>query len=150
MSAKDNNQWPATATIRMDLCPRCGRSHGRIEFRRFELGDSQFTHWAYCEATGEPLLLNMALPRIKPSKFHVRFVGTGKKAQCAPNPNYPDGIDLPSPHPDQPKCKVTLPYPATEIGAWKVECSECGVRSACTTAGRPDDPRSIELPCKKP
>jgi hypothetical protein len=41
-----------------------------------------------------------------------------------------------------------LPYPAKRIGHYRIECELCGLRVACTTAGRPDDPRSIRIACK--
>lgn len=46
-------------------------------------------------------------------------------------------------------CVCELPYPAKRIGAYFVECKKCGYSVACTTAGRADDPRSIEMPCKQ-
>ena len=151
MANPSPKRWPLTVTINLDLCPRCGEPHGETEYRRFDLGDPQFTHWSYCPATGEPLLVNMARRQVKkPDKFWVRWVGAGRKATQKPDPRYPHGVDVDPGIPDgQPSCKVQLPYPATEVGAWKVECTECKVRIACTAAGRTDDPRSILLPCKK-
>ena len=150
MKEKSDKHWPATVRIKVDVCPRCGGTHEVVEYRSFGLGDQQFTHWAYCEASGEPLLLNMGASRRPPDQFLVRFLGTGQKAKCAPNPDYPDGIHIKAPLTGAGAlfCRATLPWPAEEIGAWKVECVICGARAACTTAGRPDDPRSIEINCK--
>jgi hypothetical protein len=71
---------------------------------------------------------------------------TGGTAQCAPDPRYPTGIDLPPGGPEK-HCKATLPYPAPCIGVHKVTCTVCGNVTAVTAAGRPDDPRSIMLRC---
>lgn len=83
-------------------------------------------------------------------QFDIIFRPSGRgKAQCPSNPDYPDGIDLslePSP---RPTCKVELPYPAAECGMWLVHCTRCGTDVACTAAGRPDDPRSMAIPCNR-
>lgn len=71
----------------------------------------------------------------------------GREPQCPPNPAYPLGIDLDAANGQEIACKVALPYPAKRCGVYVVTCSQCGVRIACTTAGRPDDPRSIRMPC---
>jgi C4-type Zn-finger protein len=41
-----------------------------------------------------------------------------------------------------------LPYPAKRCGIYLVVCERCGYSAAITTAGRPDDPRKVTLPCK--
>jgi C4-type Zn-finger protein len=41
-----------------------------------------------------------------------------------------------------------LPYPAKRCGLFLVICDKCGYSAAITTAGRPDDPRKVTLPCK--
>jgi len=78
----------------------------------------------------------------------IEFKPSGRgKARCAPNPDCPDGS-----HADtadgQTGCVVDLPYPAPECGAWIVQCAACGMSAAITAAGRPDDPRSVRIPCK--
>lgn len=77
----------------------------------------------------------------------VEWIDSGREPQCAPNPEYPNGIDIPAIHADENHCKVVLPYPAKRCGAYIVTCSICQTRIAVTTAGRPDDPRSVEMPC---
>lgn len=79
-------------------------------------------------------------------QFKVEWMDSGREPQCPPNPAYPDGIDIKADGAAM-TCKADLPYPAKRCGAYVVECTRCGLRVACTTAGRPDDPRSIELPC---
>ena len=72
-----------------------------------------------------------------------------REPQCAPNPAYPDGIDMDATRGlPGPSCKVALPYPAKRCGMYEVKCNVCGIVVAITTAGRPDDPRSLTIPCK--
>ena len=78
----------------------------------------------------------------------VKWIDRGLEPQQAPNPAYPDGIDLRLPADGTPRCTVPLPYPARRIGYYSLLCDVCGLSFTCTTAGRPDDPRSVELPCK--
>lgn len=80
-------------------------------------------------------------------EMKVTFVGKGSPPRCAPNPKYPLGIDMDFTDGAAKHCVAALPYPARGIGAWVIECPKCGARVACTTAGRPDDPRSAKLPC---
>lgn len=79
--------------------------------------------------------------------FKIRWIDHHREPQCAPDPNYPDGKDIPLPHPAPKSCRVELPYPAKRCGVYIVECSICRLSVAITTAGRPDDPRSAQLPC---
>lgn len=80
------------------------------------------------------------------SQFVIRFVPSGRgRAQNPPDPAYPDGM-----HVDvgrRPACKAALPYPAPECGLYTVRCKLCDASVICTTAGRPDDPRSMMVPC---
>lgn len=76
----------------------------------------------------------------------VEWIDQGHWPQVKPNPAYPDGKDLDSG--ERPACKVALPYPAKRIGYYFVECDTCKANALITTAGRPDDPRSVMLPCK--
>lgn len=82
-------------------------------------------------------------------KHRVHWHDSGKEPECAPNPEYPNGIDLDCAMGAERACTVRLPYPARRCGSYLIECSECGMSVVCTTAGRPDDPRSIKLPCKE-
>lgn len=78
----------------------------------------------------------------------VRWGGSGRPPRCPPNPKYPEGIDVDFSRGAAPVCETKLPYPAKGIGYFVIECALCGVRVACTTAGRPDDPRSAKVPCQ--
>jgi hypothetical protein len=72
----------------------------------------------------------------------------GREPKCAPNPDYPNGIDLDVSDGADKTCVADLPYPAKRIGSYAVECQVCGATAACTTAGRVDDPKSIKLACR--
>ena len=67
---------------------------------------------------------------------------------CPPNPSYPMGIDLDISEGATKTCKASLPYPAKRCGFYSVECETCGQRIVATTAGRPDDPRSVKMACR--
>lgn len=82
------------------------------------------------------------------SYMDIKWHDAGVEPQCEPNPDYPSGIDLDMTRGESVFCNVTLPYPAKRCGIYYVDCSLCGIRVACTTAGRPDDPRSVRIPCK--
>jgi hypothetical protein len=83
-----------------------------------------------------------------PAKFEVRWRDAGREPQCPPNPAYPDGIDVDGSGGAAVTCTVVLPCPAKRCGAWEVRCQICGYSALVSTAGRPDDPRSVRLPCK--
>lgn len=82
--------------------------------------------------------------------IEVRFVPNGRgKAQCPPNPKYPDGIDIDASVRFLPSCMVSIPYPAPECGHWEIGCKECNQTILVTAAGRPDDPKSARIRCQK-
>lgn len=78
----------------------------------------------------------------------VKWQDTGKDPICAPDPNYPNGIELDISEGKIPYCRVELPYPAPRIGFYLVECDRCLFSVLLTTAGRPDDPKSVTMACK--
>ena len=80
-------------------------------------------------------------------QFTIEWHDAGREPQCPPDPRYPDGIDIDGIAPGQDACKTDLPYPAKRCGAFIVTCAVCGIRVGITTAGRPDDPRSVRVPC---
>lgn len=81
---------------------------------------------------------------------HIEFIASGRgKAQCQPNPEFPNGKDIDISEAGKAACTVQLPYPAKECGHWRVTCVACGRGIiAITAAGRPDDPKSVRIPCK--
>lgn len=83
-------------------------------------------------------------------KAQVEFQPSGRgKAQCAPDPRYPNGIAIMGASPGSKACTFDLPYPAPECGLWLVECCECRETIAISAAGRPDDPVSVTINCAK-
>lgn len=42
---------------------------------------------------------------------------------------------------------TALPYPARRCGQYVVKCDVCDQIIVVTTAGRPDDPRSLKMAC---
>lgn len=83
-------------------------------------------------------------------KHKIVFRPSGRgKAQCPPDPNYPNGIAIDVCEPAEEGCVVPLPYPAPECGLWLVLCSECDMSVGITAVGRPDDPVSVKIPCRK-
>lgn len=83
-------------------------------------------------------------------RWSVLWVDRGLEPENPPNPAYPHGIDLRLIKPGHhgPTCKQSLPYPARRIGYFMIECITCGITTVVTTAGRPDDPYSLEMACK--
>lgn len=79
----------------------------------------------------------------------LEFKPSGRgKARCPTDPDWPNGKDLDISN-SEISCKVDLPYPAEECGTWIIRCSACGMSLGVTAAGRPDDPKSIKVPCKE-
>lgn len=69
--------------------------------------------------------------------------------QCAPDPAYPNGRDIDMrPNRTAKGCTVEVPCPAPRCGLYLLVCRSCGLSAAVTTAGRPDDPRKVTVPCK--
>jgi hypothetical protein len=96
--------------------------------------------------------------------LQVEWFDERREPQHPPDPRYPNGIDIDTttftqidmksgaviPHDaDRKTCFTFLrPYPAPRIGKFLVKCDVCGQLTMVTTAGRPDDPRSVRIPCK--
>jgi hypothetical protein len=98
----------------------------------------------------EEAMMGEAKRRQAASRHEVTFVDSGREPQVPPNPEYPEGIDLDATEGAAVQsCKVPLPYPAPRCGLMTVACKRCGLKVAATVAGRPDDPRSIRIPCKQ-
>lgn len=79
--------------------------------------------------------------------FGIRWHSHDRKAQCPPNPQYPNGKTIVAHGIEEKVCVTTLPYPAAECGLHMIHCNRCGQRVAITAAGRPDDPIVLELGC---
>lgn len=85
---------------------------------------------------------------VKTPQFKIEFVPSGRgKAQCAPDPRFPEGVHVDLKITGTPSCTAELPYQAPECGHFLVECRQCPFTLIVTAAGRADDPRSITMPC---
>lgn len=80
--------------------------------------------------------------------LRAKWIDGGKEPSVAPNPSYPDGVDIDMSQNAAATCATDLEYPAMRIGHHLVTCKKCGLRVAVTTAGRSDDPRSVKVACK--
>lgn len=85
---------------------------------------------------------------VKRPEFDVVFISAGRKASCAPNADFPKGVDVDLSKGRFAVCTIELPYPAECCGTWVIACNKCGFKCGVTAAGRADDPRSITMPCK--
>jgi hypothetical protein len=83
------------------------------------------------------------------SQFTVEWLDSGREPKCAPDPAYPDGKTVDAAGDFSPRCTIQVPYPAKRCGFYLIKCQRCGLTAAVTTAGRPDDPRSLTVPCKE-
>ena len=80
-------------------------------------------------------------------RFAIEWHDFEREPQVTPDPAFPAGKDLDISADRTPSCRTELPYPAPRCGVYRVECLLCGLVVAATTAGRPDDPRSLTLAC---
>lgn len=84
--------------------------------------------------------------------WDIEWIDRGREPQVPPDPNYPSGIDITLTAEETaggaPSCTRPLPYPAKRIGFYAVKCLTCNQHVIITTAGRPDDPRSLQLACR--
>jgi hypothetical protein len=46
-------------------------------------------------------------------------------------------------------CVAVLPRPAPERGLWRVICKLCGQTAFVAATGRLDDPKRVEMVCKR-
>ena len=83
-------------------------------------------------------------------QFDIKWIDRGRPPNVEPNRMFPDGMDVDMSVPGKQSCLVKLPYPPIHknIGVWMVACNKCGLIVAVTAASRPDDPKSVKMPCK--
>ena len=81
--------------------------------------------------------------------FRVHWIDRGVEPKVKPDPLYPNGIDVDGAGEAIPACRIDLPYPARRVGFYSIECLICGITIRLTTAGRPDDPRSLTVACRE-
>jgi len=82
------------------------------------------------------------------SALKIEWHDGGHEPQCKPNPAFPAGIDVDASNGAAVTCQTDLPHPAKRCGVYIVRCGVCGASVGLTTAGRPDDPRSVKVACK--
>ena len=81
-------------------------------------------------------------------QFAIAWVDHDREPKNPPNPAFPHGQDLDVTG-GKPFCAIVqLPYPAARCGIYVIKCRKCGVRVGVTTAGRPDDPRTVKFACR--
>ncbi len=80
--------------------------------------------------------------------WQIEWVDSGRFPRNPPNPRYPDGMDLDISGGAERTCEAPLVHPTPRCGYYVVTCRICGFKTIITTAGRPDDPRSLKMPCK--
>ena len=80
--------------------------------------------------------------------WNIEWADGKREPQSRPDPKYPEGKDVVAvKNQEAPTCTADLPYPVKRCGLFMVECRACGFNAAITTAGRPDDPRSLTVNC---
>lgn len=77
----------------------------------------------------------------------IEWIDHGREPKNPPNPDFPNGKDMDVSSGAEAACTVDLPYPAKRCGIYVVECETCGQHIGVTTAGRPDDPKSVKISC---
>ena len=82
------------------------------------------------------------------TQFDIVWHDYGHEPRYPSNPQYPNGIHIDLTRGTIDTCFVELAYPARRCGGYDIFCNKCGHRTAVTTAGRRDDPRSVKIPCK--
>jgi hypothetical protein len=87
-------------------------------------------------------------PLIRATRIDVQWLDSGREPRNPPNPAFPNGVDLDASEGAVAACLVDLPYPAKRCGMYLVRCEVCGQNAAITTAGRPDDPKSVKIACQ--
>jgi hypothetical protein len=78
----------------------------------------------------------------------MTWVDRGFEPTQQSDPAYPQGKDMDGANRALPYCSTKLPYPAKRCGYHHLICNLCGLSVAVSTAGRPDDPRSLTVNCK--
>ncbi len=83
-----------------------------------------------------------------PSNLKAKWVDSGREPECPSDPDFPNGVDIDTTDGAKVFCEIVLPYPAPRCGYYLLTCDVCRLQAAITTAGRPDDPRSVKIACK--
>jgi hypothetical protein len=87
--------------------------------------------------------------RARDVTFVVHFIDSGRSPQCKADPKFPEGKDVVLAEDDAAgKCCRNVPYPAPRCGMYLVECEVCEFSALVHVDGRPDDPRTVTMPCQ--
>ena len=84
------------------------------------------------------------------ANFKIDWIDSYREPKQKPNPLYPNGQDIDASAGAMITCETALPYPAPRCGHFLILCRTCDQNIVVTTAGRPDDPRSLKIGCVKP
>lgn len=79
--------------------------------------------------------------------MRIKWIDSGREPKCAPNPAFPNGVEVDLSGGSANTCIAELPYPARRCGIYMIDCKTCGLHVGVTTAGRADDPRNVKLAC---
>ena len=89
-------------------------------------------------------------PDAADARFWARWVDQERVSTYPADPAYPHGaaidVALDAAH----ACRLALPSPTVGCGLWVIKCRRCHYALCVGTAGRPDDPCSVRIPCKSP
>jgi hypothetical protein len=110
-------------------------------------GDNFSNEQAWMEA-GQ---MNLGQPGEAPfdnDHFVIEWIDKHREPTEPPNPAYPNGTGYDLALTAKHRCRVLLPHPASRCGIWLALCTRCSYSVAVSTAGRPDDPKTLRLPCK--
>jgi hypothetical protein len=138
--AMTNSNDPAAANLARTARPSDDDTfHNEAEWVR--------TGFAQCN---QPAPFNTPRAPASPqtSRFLVDWVDRNRETTHPADPAYPHGSAIDVALNAMKACRVELPYPAARCGLWVMTCRQCGFSIALATAGRPDDPRSVRIPCK--
>lgn len=80
--------------------------------------------------------------------LEAKWFDKGIEPTSKSNPAYPNGMTVDLAGDADCGCSIELPYPAKRCGLYVIKCSECNYTCGITTAGRPDDPRWVTVPCQ--
>jgi hypothetical protein len=79
----------------------------------------------------------------------IYFNDSGREPTGEPDPAFSKGRDINlADNVIQKVCCRNLPK-APRCGSYSIVCRTCGFSAMITVAGRPDDPRTITLPCRE-
>ena len=62
---KKSKPTSETEFFKIDVkkCARCGKDHKAVRFMKFINPGGEYTHWAHCPFTDDPLLMKLPSPR---------------------------------------------------------------------------------------